>query len=1277
MGNRMNRTRCSRLFAGGGPFARSLAFALGALALSCAQAAARPATQTTAARPAAQTTAARPATQTTAAGYTDAQFKSVTAPEEAQVAQVRDQEIAQIKIVLGRRFEESRRPEILLRLAELYVERYRFYFLKENEIYQKTLKAGAKPSRVDHTASREQLRQANEACRSILKSEVPFAKMDQVFYFLGYNAQEMGDDGEAVNNYETVVMRYPQSGFAAESFRNLAEYAYQKRDYRRAASYYEKAARFTSIASYPRTLYKLAWSYFRVRRRVEALETMKKAVRLSAGDEKFIALHEEALNDLVFFYADSGKFTDARGYFSGIKGGTDFYVKALGRLAKVYERDGKYREALAINSGLFSEHGASNPALAFQILQNDVELRAKLGDAKGEEAALNALVKYFSEHSEDIASGEDAQTAYAQAKGYVRARVTETHKEARKKKDKTLFSRSAGLYAMYLRAFLSKPHDAKERQERSQIRIYLTDALLAAGREDDALPELEAALADESGDPKLRREAGATLLDILIKRIDSARGSSLRRGSRVEGSEAESTARHAVQTAEKRFQEDADRFEEAFPKDPLVPELRFKRARLAAAHSGSEGLSKDARNALNDFIEKFPERPEAAEAARDLVADQLKRKQGDDAVELAGGFLKNQKLLAADKRGELKRYLNAVVSRQSFEDVKSIEKGEDYLRAAEEYERLAASAQDKEVAFKSLNNAAVNYERAGKIDEAFRVYSKMFAANPKNAALKENLKHLALGRLAASEFVPAAALYAKLSADPRFTATEQLAFLRTAVALYWGMGDFVAAAAAGEKALKGGCAAKADPSCHELALDTARIHVEAGKSQDALRVLKDYLAKRRLGLRNAEANYMIGVLYEAMHEPGKARTYFEQAASHAAGAAAKGIAARERGFAAHAAINLVEPEFRRFEALKIELPEAKLKAVTRQKLAMVERLVGRYQRVLSYGDGEWGIAALSRLARIFAGFASEIEHAPVPPNIASNPALKEKYRAQLKNVYAPMLQKADEYLRQGYKKGLQLSVTSPVFTELSRDLSARAPTEFPPAEFPLDPLPAGLIGAVKDDDAKALRKSGHEWRMSVTARLSKNPKDADAWVELANIEVISGRDRIAELCYEQALALSPKNAAALNNVSLIRIRAKEYLLAGQGFARAAGVAEFSKDVNLNLANYQMSFRQFPLAQALVDPLLKRFPEDRAIQISAAAAFLGTGKYAQAKGILDRLEAKDSKRFALWYNWSVWALLQGSKDEKEDALDMLKNRRGELGEDERKAVDVALAVGGAK
>ena len=1222
-----------------------------------------------------------------AQAYTQTQFDEVTTSEESQINHVRDQEVQQLKIVLGRRFAENRRPDILLRLAELYTEKYRFYFFKENQIHQNLYKQGVKERSVNHDHSREQLHGATNACLAILKSRVAFNKLDEVYYFLGYNSEELGNKKDASKYFGVVASRYPNSAYAAEAYRNLAETAFENKKYSQALAYYERATQFTKIPSYPRTMYKLAWAYFKMRRKTDALDTMKRVIELSGKEEKFVGLRDEALGDIVMFFSEAGRFKEAHDYFSSINGGAEVYVNALTRLSGIYDRRGERQLALKVNESLISEYGDSRPDLVYDALGKNVELYRKSGDGVAEERALSRLVDFFSTHNGVIGKGEDAQATFLRAKNYLRGRATEVHKEAQKKKSVKLYSRAADLYALYIKAFLLKPSNEKEMKEVAEIEGYRSDALVAAGREGDAMPQLRATLDDDKGNPKIRREAGGTLLNLLIKRLDASKGKDA--------------------AIEKQFLDVAEDFEHTFPDDKLSIDLKVKRARLEARKSGPDGLSGDARHALQDLIEHYPTRAEAADSAQDLVADLVKRKKLDEATKLAQVYLTNGTLLAADKKGDLRKYLNSVVSHQEFDNVRKVEQGNDFAKAAAQYEGLAAtSGSDSEVVAKSLNNAALNYDKAGMTEEAVRVYVKVLAKFPANSAPKEDLKRLASQLLWRSRFNDAAALYTRLSSLDAFSHDERLSFVRTAFALEWGSGDFANAHVTGTKGIRelceGGTVRKgkrkptkvthrssggsssggafSDERCHDLALDLAQVEIEAGHPQEAVSQLRAYATRNYPNLRKAEANFLLGQLYQKIQEGRKAGLYYEEAARSVGKGSSK--SRREKNFAAHAAFLLVEPYFQQFAALKIELPEERLKAVTRKKLNTLDSLVTRYTNVVGYGDGEWGIAALERLSDTFAGFANELKNAPVPPRYQG--AQAEAYRRGIEGVVTPMNARSADYLKQGFQKGLQLGVTTPTYLALTQRLSKRAPREYPPAHYAM--VQEGetasvqsalrLSGPVQNFDATDLRKADNVWRTQVAGKLTQNARSADNWVEFGNLEALSGRLKIARLMYEQALILNSKNPAALCNISVVLFLENRTVEATLGFAKAADIAEFSRDIKLNLAKSLLAFHHFSPALDNLRALAARFPQDKEVQEALAVALLGSGQIAPAGAKLEEIDAQGSKRFTLWYNWSVWSILAGDKGQKEKAMDMLKDRSGSLAALEKAEAELVLALGGA-
>ena len=1161
------------------------------------------------------------------ATYSDEQIRATESDQERELNDIRDQEINQLKIVLGRRMAANRRPDLLLRLGELYLEKYRHYFFKENEAHQRMIQQGQKPRYVDHTRSHGLLKSASNALNAILRSDLAFPRLDQVHYFLGYIDDELGRRNEAIRHYRVVTDRYASSPFTPEAERNIAENEFNKKNYREALKWYTRVCRHTELPSYPRNLYKLAWAQFKTKQYAQALATMKESARIAASNDKFVSLRDEALNDLVFFYSEAGKVNQAREYFTEISGGAEIYVGALKRLARVYEREGRRAQALTVNNELIRQYGDSRPELTFDVVAHNVELYRKAGDANGEERALRQLVDFFVKHGSDIGhNDEDKAGAYQRTRSYLRNRATEVHKEAQKKDRPAHYSRAADLYGLYIQAFLAHDDSDKGKKELAEVRVYRSDSLLHAGRDAEAMAELEKTMIDE-GDAAKSREAGVTLLNLMIKRIDAAVKAGAPGGKRD-------------RDLEKRFSGIEERFESRFPNDPLIPELRFKKARLVVLDSSAGTISDDAREALEELIEKYPSRPESAEAAQDLVAADLKAGKQDAAMERAGKYLANAPLIHGDKKGQLKSYLESALSRRSFTEIQELEKSNDYGEAAVRYEALASQSKDKEVAQKSLNNAAVSYEKAGRMDDALRLYERLNETKSMKALASRALWH--------GDAARAAGLYERFSRNTHFSESERRSFSATALRLRWGMGEKERALDTARATRASFCQQSSDEWCETLLFWTAELADELGRPQDTVQVLRSYVGapvgvKKGKGRgavvahrRQAEAYFRLHKLYEKFGEQAKALQNLQEAAR------AHGPSRKDRSFAAQAAFSLVGPDYRRFISLKLEGTDAERKALTKRKLQAMESVSGRYNQVIALGDGEWGIASLEHLAAIFRQFAEEIERQPPPPGLDEKGI--EQYRRAIAGITGPLYGRAAESVKKAYEKGIALDVTSPVFITVSRGMTRLAPRQYPPAHYgSADHLK--LMGPRFDDI--------ESWRNRVSARATTSSPGADLWVELGNLEMAAQRPRLARLYFEEALARNAKSAAAANNLAVLALMEGDADEGTQALIRALSQAEFAGEPKENLARTYLAYNLFSKALEHLKALRMRYPEDRAIATAFAVAELGAGQVAQARGRLESLGGKNSDDFVLWYNWAVAAALSESEDTRRQGLERLK------------------------
>lgn len=1144
--------------------------------------------------------------------------------DERQLNQIRDQEITQLKIVLGRREGANRRPDILLRLAELYIEKYRYYFLKENENHQRLIKEGRAPRYVEHSRSQAYLNSATHACLAILQSRVPFEKMDQVYYFLGYNAGELGKSKEALKYYTIVVDRYPTSSYASEAERNLAEAAFDHAQYRDAVKWYERASQHKDLKSYPRLLYKLSWAYFKVKRYHDALELMKRVIDLSGEESKFVGLRDEALNDIVGFYSEAGKYKDAKEYFESIRGGAELYVQALKRLSNVYERNGRFAQAIYVNQELIHSYEDSHPELTFEVMAQNVEVYRKAGDGAGEEKALTKLVDFFEKKGSGLKKGSDeTKHAWDRTKKYLRARATEVHKEAQKKTQAALFSRAADLYGLYARAFLTDDdgHDAKK--ELSEIRVYRADSLLHAGKTGEAKIELRKILSSE-GDLKNRREAGLTLLNLEIKAIDTSK--------QVNASE---------------FFEDSKAFTESFPQDPIIAELEFKRAKLEIDNSSDRKMALEK---YFELIEKYPSRSESRDAAKELVYSVVKAGDLDEGVKRANRFLANTALMAGDHKQELKSFFNSILARKSFGDVQSLEKSNNFADAAKNYESLAASTSDKEVARKSIHNAAVSYEKASQLSDALRLYERLLRSSNTQGekdSYKAAIKNLASKLLWDSQFSQAAELYERFLSFSEFSAREKSNFGLLTFQLFDGIEAKEKAVSFGRKLLSSYCQQSDWKSvCEEVVARCAAISRESGATQDEVDFLKNPL------ISGSSSSLQLAQTYEASGDMRKAVQYYETAAHN------KSRQRAELNASAHAAFLLVEPLYRRFSALRIEGSDAQVKARTKERIALVENLVNRYNAVVSMGDGEWGIAALERLGSALVSFAAELEAAPIPSGIKDNKEQREQYFRSLHGFTDPLRQRGFDFLTKAQKKGIELRVFSPVYLRVTMTLWKLSPRNYPLAHYRLDDDTGGhkrnllrLMGATSSEDQSA-------WRRSLSTRLSAHPKAAELWVEFGNLEALSGRHKLARLLYGQALQLNPKMQAALNNRAVVHFLEGRPIEGVNDFYVAVEHGEFNKEPRLNLSKALLAYHHFTSAIEQTKILATRFSTDPEVQELHALALLGTTQASLAYSKFQSLDWSSSSQFSTWYNGAIAAFIAGGEKEREKARDKMEDHLSE-------------------
>jgi tetratricopeptide (TPR) repeat protein len=1122
-------------------------------------------------------------------------------PQEVRIDQLRNAEIQQLRLVLTRSASREQQPDLLLRLSELYTEKYKLYFLKESESWSKKMDAYLalpleqqkyrhKPT-LDSTSSKQWLTLAVQTLEKIPLQKERYSRIDEVYYFLGFNQWELGRKTEGARSFTEIVEHYPKSRFFSEAERYLADYSFANREFDRARRYYESAARSGETPARPRILYGLAWSYFKLQNYKKAIDTMKEAISIGRNNEEAakagLALQRDAADSLALFYSEGGNVEEAAAYFSDLFGEGEAVV-VLRKLAENYQRQGQYAKALAINKQLLSMGGAAGKQAEdqrFEIMVNSLNVAAQKGDRDKQEALLKAMTAEFVTNAKETNPErvETLQTA-------VRKAAALAHKEGNKSRNpKAAYGRAEDLYRLYLSAYAAhiKPEDAAE------IHYYLADVLSQEGKPKEAAAEQRYIMEQGQSDPafkKYSKDAAAGIvytLDSLLKNKGADKHMARADADQVIGA--------------------IDSYVHSYPHDKDVPKYLARAAGILVTTDRMD----DARPRLKELVEKYPASKEAWDAAATLLKEAEDHKDYAKSEELSREFLENRPLMAQDAKGTFRKTLQTVIDRSQFKATQVAEKDNPGL-AAQRYEKLAAEAKDPAVRAASLTNAAVTYGRAGDHANELRVYEHILEVQPGNEQAERNLLAVANEQFLSGRYAEAAESFEhfyqiylpKMGSLKPGSQKYALESLRSAALLRRALQqndkaneDFRSLV---DAANKGNGAAR--DAAGDFLFDAAKRLRDEGNTPEAIRSFQKYSSSFPDGAHAVGANMEVAVLYQQLKEEEKAQNYFRTTISKVKGKGGK-ASPEELGYGARARLELLGPLEEAFERSPLRLPEAQLKADINAKLQALDRLNKGYVEVMDFGDGNWGVEAFRRMALAYRTFAQALERAPVPQNYSDED--KAKFKAQLKGVAAPVYLKVGETLDTALQKGEQLQVVGP---SMARTYVLAAVNSARPDRLPL----------VQDADWShasdwlAGEQPGSEGAVdSFRASLKKEPDNAAAWTAVGNYHMLKGEKDLAEIFYLQALGKNSKYVPALNNLAYLKGIAGDVQKAFAGFKAALSLDEFAIAPKKNMARLFMASGLWRHASLNYRQLEVRAPNDHEIKRGVALAALATGHVAQA------------------------------------------------------------------
>jgi tetratricopeptide (TPR) repeat protein len=1073
--------------------------------------------------------------QRSAFAYSSGQYNSVQNPKEKQIQDIRNEEIRAVKTALSLRAPENRKAELYLRLAELYLEAYRADFLLEGRLHEKVLKVN-NTAKMERGRSVDDLRFGISAAEQILSLSVDKSKLDKVYYFLGYNYGELGNTEKSLYYYKILGQNYPDSPFAVEGIKALADDAFAKGDFAQAQVQYERALEKTKDPSQQARIYhKLAWCYYRQKRTDDAINAMKKAIAISQTDsQKFLNILEEGLRDIAVYYAESGRVDEAIAYFEANAGGQDKLAKVLEKLGQEYERTGQTEKAIQVYDVLLKldQKDESSFRVAAKLIDLDL-LKQKFDSAY---ARLQALTIPKS-------ADPDTMVAVVNLRKRVRSTGVNAHDHYRKADDKDAAKSSLlvadKFYTLYLTKFL--PNDEASKAERNEVRMYLAEVRRDLNQPGDAAALYKAIITDK--DPKYSKEAAQLWVGSLASELKKKADAGEKPGDKPS-------------ELEQDFVAASDLLEKSIPDSVESREARLRAAQILAAYPSEKQTAIERASKLAKDAPGTPQGVLAARLWLQLTPDQATV----DAITATPLLLETDK----KQKGELALDIQAISKNLKVGEIATLEKNKNYLEAGKSYEAFAQQAKTEKEAETAYMGALNAYAQNGSSEEVARVMKDWSAKFPKSALPEKTVKTQATQFFIRGLFNDAAELF--LGIGRQFH--DYPSYL-TSAALFDGGLQPVKARDVYRNSLS------LAPNDEDRAKTYRLSAMVANDQKDDLSAFNDWKSCYALNTSlKAECGSQVGNYYLRLNDTKQAKNLFEQVVAINKGPSSKSP------YIAYAQFRSAQILEKAMQNVPLQFPVANLLKAFNERVEELKPVSDAYQRAISLG-GPWGIAATERLGDLALGLSGEVDR------VLSNSNADANLKQALAPVAEALRKKAIDNSLTAYRTAVRQQILSPALPVIHDRLVDAGVDGMYRAQGPRSGIK--LIGLSPDGG-----KAGKDEAMKQTRdHLLLSQDDALSWIDYGNLLWGTGKPGLSKVAYQRALDLKTRMADAMNNLAVVSVSDQGYenwYAANDAIAlwkRALGYESSNSAALFNLGHYFNYFRLFELAYPYFDHVSRK------------------------------------------------------------------------------------------
>ncbi len=981
---------------------------------------------------------------------------------EAKANAARDESIERLKQLLkDSPVEGDTKAEMLLRLADLYFEKGRYLYQGEMEKYQAEYDKcfntqGCSPDAVpqDHAESSGWQEKSVKLYKQILANYPQFARADEATFYLGQALSEIANANndakkkdEANIELTRLVKTYPDSRYIPDAYLLIGEYYFEKNEAMKALMAYQRAAAYKDYDKYAFANYKLAWCWYNVGEYGKSIDTMKTVVDYSTKLESAgqssrsnVQLQEEALKDLVRFFADAGDLDEAYEYFNKL-GKPELIRDMLKRLAATYFEQGKFEQAIQTYRRLITE--APQAATAPDYQNEIIQCLTKMGKKEDTIAEIDRLRSTYGKNSAwaraNASNTEALKTAGEFIEKNLRTVATNYQIEGKKLTGdaaKKVLLLAEGAYATYLEEFPDSKYSYDMRYAYGELLYKLKKFDIAYDQ------YMKVVAVDPKGQhSKFCAESSIFAADEMVKKETKAAGGGPDPGNK--------TAAVELSDWEKKLLASLDQYAKLFPDDGKVRNIIYRSAYLLY----NKNQFKEASDRFRVVIGMDPKSKEAEQAAN-LILDSFALVQDwPNLKEVGKAFYDQAGLGSADFKKEVYGiYENA--SLKLIEE--AFKKTSDKAKGAADYWAFYQEFPTSANADLALNNASVYNHDLGNTREEMKVRHELIEKFPKSKYFKDQVAALGFNYESVADFDDAANWYEKLFALDKTHAGASDAIYSAAL--------FRSALGQWEQAIKDYqqyVTAFPDKSnINGVNLEIAKIYEAHEKWPEASKVYLGYYTKPPANATLDEQMFCrlrYGLMMDKIGQGAKVTqhwkdslAWFEKAKVEAAKTGGKpgDIATEAQG---QMMFVLAEPEYNAYMAMKIngpgdkKLPQKQVDKLLKEQLVnkakAITALEATYNKIIATGAGRWGLASLVRLGRAYENLGEALLNSYVPSYLTEDQA--EIYKMALEDKAYPAAQKAAAVYQAGLDKAFELSIYNDDTAEATRRLGVIAPDEYP------------------------------------------------------------------------------------------------------------------------------------------------------------------------------------------------------------------------------------------